>query len=66
MKAKMLIHFSVEMEVEAESEDQLYLNTVEKMDDLQSEELIVALENAKCLGKTHPRDIAEIVDIDFM
>ena len=66
MKAKMWIHFTVEMEVEAETEDQLYLKAIEKMDDLQAEELTVALEQARCYGKRNPRNVVEIVDIDFM
>ncbi len=66
MKAKMWIHFTVEMEVEAETEDKLYLEAIEKMDDLQSDELTAAIENARCYGKKHPRNVAEIVEIDFV
>ena len=50
----MWIHFTVEMDVEAESEDQLYLKAIEKMDDLQPEELTAALEQARCYGKRKP------------
>ena len=56
----------VEIEVEAETEDQLYLEAVEKMDDLQPEDLTVALEQARCYGKRNPRNVVEIVDIDFV
>jgi hypothetical protein len=43
VKATMWINLSLEMDVEAETEDQLYLNAVDKMDDLQAEEMIAAL-----------------------